>query len=157
MTFGGSLGRERRGHVAIELDGRQVRDLWRQPQGQRARARPDLEKAIGRLRLDRLHQPVGPRGLEEMLSEPLLRPDARPAAHHTSSSDSPRQYFSSISSISLLAHAEVVAELVDDRLGDAVADLVVVLARLLDRNLVDRDAIGKRVAIAPAALGSGVP
>ena len=53
----------------------------------------------------------------------------------------------------LFAHPEVVSELVDHRLGHAVADLLVVLARLLDRPLIDRDAVGERVAVAPAAFG----
>ena len=81
-------------HVAIDLDGGEVRDPWRQANGQRARARADLQKVVGGLRVDLLYQPIGPGGFEEMLTESLL------GLHdHTSSSDSPRQYFSSISSI----------------------------------------------------------
>ena len=45
------------------------------------------------------------------------------------------------------------AELVDDRFGDAVAYLVVIGARLLGGFLVDRNAIGQGVAVRPAALG----
>ena len=88
------------GHLAIQFDGGQVGDPWREAQRERAWAGTNLEETIGRLWRDRLDELVGPRRLEEVLSELLLRPDARLAPHHTSSSDSPRQYFSSISSIS---------------------------------------------------------
>ncbi len=142
-------------HLAVQLDGGQVGDERREPERERARARTDLEKAIGRLRGDRLHQPVCPRRLEEVLSEPLLRPDARGdrASHVVQRFTAPVLLFDFLDLV--FAHAEVVAELVDDGFGDAVADLVVVFAGLLDRNLVDRDAIRQRVAVAPAALGEG--
>src|SRR4051812_17063021 len=55
----------------------------------------------------------------------------------------------------VLAHSEVVSELVNHGFGDAVADLVLGLARLLSRLLVDRIAIRQIVAEAPAALGQG--
>src|SRR5690554_6759435 len=49
----------------------------------------------------------------------------------------------------LLAHPEVMTELVDDSLRDAIANLVLVLAGLLDRPLVDRNPIRQGVAVAP--------
>ena len=88
------------GHLAIQFDGGQVGDPWRKAQRKRAGAGTNLEETVGRLWRDRLDELVGPRGLEEVLSELFLGPDARLTPHHTSSSDSPRQYFSSISSIS---------------------------------------------------------
>ena len=90
---------QRRDHVAVELDGREPRDPRRQPQRQRAGAGPDLEEAIVGCGVDRRDELVRPRGLEEVLAETLSRPRTD-RHHHTSSSDSPRQYFSSISSIS---------------------------------------------------------
>ena len=53
----------------------------------------------------------------------------------------------------LLAHPEVMSELVNHGFRNAVADLFVVLARLFDGPLIDRDAIGQRVAVAPSAFG----
>src|SRR5205085_504284 len=49
----------------------------------------------------------------------------------------------------LFAHAEVVSEFVDHRLGDAVANLVLGSARRFDRPLIDRNAIGQCVAVSP--------
>ena len=51
-----------------------------------------------------------------------------------------------------LAQAEVVPELVDHRLGDADDDVLVVFAGFFDRLLVDRDAVGERVAVRPRAF-----
>src|SRR3954470_6798480 len=53
----------------------------------------------------------------------------------------------------VLAQPEVVAELVDDRLRDAVANLVVVAARFFGGLLVDRNAIRQIVAEGPRPLG----
>jgi hypothetical protein len=52
-----------------------------------------------------------------------------------------------------LAEAEVVADLVDERLADDGAHVVLVLAVLLDRALEDGDAVGQPVAVGPLALG----
>ena len=49
------------------------------------------------------------------------------------------------------------ADLVDDVLRDAVADLVLVIARLHNRSLVDRNPIGEVVAVPPTALGERRP
>src|SRR3954464_3333821 len=53
----------------------------------------------------------------------------------------------------IFVHAEVVAELVNHRLGDTAANLLVIGTRLLDRLLINGNAIRERVAIAPAAFG----
>ena len=96
MTFGGNPRPQHLDHGEVELDGRQPRDARRQPQRQRAGSGPDFDEAIVRLRVDGRDELVGPRGFEKVLTVPFL------GAHvsYTSSSDSPRQYFSSISSIS---------------------------------------------------------
>jgi hypothetical protein len=52
-----------------------------------------------------------------------------------------------------LAQTEVVAEFVDDGLGDAIAYFILVLACFFRRLLVDRDAVRQVVAERPAALG----
>ena len=52
-----------------------------------------------------------------------------------------------------LAQPEVVAELVDDRLGHALADIFLVFARLFDGQLVDRDSVRQRVSVVRVALG----
>ncbi len=124
--------RQRPGHVAIQFDGSQVGDPRREAQRECAWSRANLEKAIGQPRGDGLDEPVGPRGLEEMLSELLLRPDAclAVASHVVQRLTAPVLLFDFLNLF--FAHAEVMSELVDDGLGDAVADLVVVFARLLD-------------------------
>src|SRR3954471_20246874 len=53
----------------------------------------------------------------------------------------------------VLAQPEVVAELVDDRLRDAVANLVVIAARFFGGLLVDRNAVRQIVAERPRPLG----
>src|SRR3954469_20341373 len=53
----------------------------------------------------------------------------------------------------VLAQPEVVAELVDDGLRDAVSDLVVIAARFFGRLLVDRNAVRQVVAERPGSLG----
>ena len=72
--------------------------------GQRAAAGPDLDERLVRLRVDRANDLVDPRRLEKVLAEAFasrawhehLAPDSAPAGLVAS----PRQYFSSISSIS---------------------------------------------------------
>ena len=49
------------------------------------------------------------------------------------------------------------AELVNDRLGDALPDVFLVFAGLLDRQLIDGDAVRQRIAVVGIALGEGVP
>src|SRR5688572_2033856 len=51
-----------------------------------------------------------------------------------------------------LAEAEIVPDLVNQRLADDDANLVLVLAVFLDRALKERDAIGQRVAEPPGPL-----
>src|SRR5262245_50093321 len=53
----------------------------------------------------------------------------------------------------LLAHPEVVADLVNERLPDNGTDFVFVLAVLFNGLLEERDAIGKLIAVLPRALG----
>jgi hypothetical protein len=83
-------------HRGVDFDCRHLRNARREPHRQCAGPRPDFEKPIRGPRFDCRDHFVGPCGFQEMLAELLLRP----RLHHTSSSDSPRQYFSSISSIS---------------------------------------------------------
>lgn len=66
-------------------------DARRQPQRERTGTGTDLDETIGGAGSNRLDDLVGPRGLEEMLREALP---------YDCSIDSPRQNFSSISSIS---------------------------------------------------------
>jgi hypothetical protein len=79
------------GKVAIDFDRGQVLNPGRETQGQRPGSRTDLEKTIGGSGSDRLDDLFCPCGLEEVLAEPLS---------YACSIDSPRQNFSSISSIS---------------------------------------------------------
>jgi hypothetical protein len=77
--------------VSIDFDGRELRDARREPKRQRAGPGADLDEPIGWSRRNRVEDLVGPRRLEEVLREPLP---------YDCSIDSPRQNFSSISSIS---------------------------------------------------------
>src|SRR5471030_1812941 len=52
----------------------------------------------------------------------------------------------------VFAHAEVVADLVDERFADRCDEILLVLRVALVRALEDQHAIGQRVAVAPAAL-----
>src|SRR4051812_14965150 len=79
--------------IPIDLDRQQRTRALRQPYGQDTGPRPDLEEPIRRLRRDGGDDFVGPRRREEMLPEAA-------AGGHAFSIDSPRQNFSSISSIS---------------------------------------------------------
>src|SRR5947207_60588 len=53
----------------------------------------------------------------------------------------------------LFAEPEVVPDLVDQRLANAIAHIVLGLAILFDHRLEQRDAVRQRVAVAPRALG----
>src|SRR5438046_2520785 len=53
----------------------------------------------------------------------------------------------------LFAHAEVVADLVDERLADRDHQVVLVLGLALVGSLKEQDAVGQRVAVVPSALG----
>ena len=94
--------RQQRNHLGIELDRGDARHSRCQPQRQRSGAGADLEKSVVGFRVDCRNQLVRPCRLQKVLSVSFLRPhaDQGRTAGHTSSSDSPRQYFSSISSIS---------------------------------------------------------
>src|SRR5262252_4191694 len=53
----------------------------------------------------------------------------------------------------LLREAEVVPDLVDQRLPDRDDEIVLVFARVFDRTLEERDLVGQAVAIGPLPLG----
>jgi hypothetical protein len=91
VRIGWKLRPELRREIPIDLDRRQLADARCQPQRERTGARTDLDETIARGGSNRVDDLVGPRGLEEMLREALP---------YDCSIDSPRQNFSSISSIS---------------------------------------------------------
>ena len=132
------LWNERRSQITIDFDGGQVRDAGSQPQCQRARTGADLQETILGLGTDRLHKLVSPGGLEEVLPESLPRTHRSVVVQRVAA---PVLLFDLLDL--LLTHPEVVAELVDHRLGDAVANLFVVFAGLENRASIDRDAIGQ--------------
>jgi hypothetical protein len=82
--------------VAIDLDSREVPDARGEAERERARTRTDLEESVVRDRRDCPDDLVGPGGSQKMLPEP----SSRRGAPYACSIDSPRQNFSSISSIS---------------------------------------------------------
>ena len=78
------------GEVAVDFVGRDRLRARRERPGERAGAGTDFEECLVGFRVDRAHDFLDPRRLEEVLAVALARSHA----------SSPRQYFSSISSIS---------------------------------------------------------
>ena len=91
---GGERRRQPIRQIAIDFDRRQLADARGQPQREDSMSGADLEEPIAGGRIDGLDDLVGPDRLEEVLPEALAR------ATYAFSIDSPRQNFSSISSIS---------------------------------------------------------
>src|SRR5262249_13601176 len=83
-------GSEIRGEVAVDFKRGDGLHPGGERAGERPGARANLDERVVGLRIDRANDLVDPRRLEEVLAE-------APAGPHVSS---PRQYFSSISSIS---------------------------------------------------------
>jgi hypothetical protein len=86
-----------RHQIAIDFNRNQARHAGGEASCERARTRTDFNKSIGRRWRDRVDDLVGPRGFQKMLAEALAY--GRPP-RYACSIDSPRQNFSSISSIS---------------------------------------------------------
>ena len=137
--------RKRRSEVAIDFDGD---DACRPapPAGAVSAPRPgpisrNVSSAVGRER--RAISLRDPGRLEEVLAESLPRPrETGPiAVLDPSSSVRPERFAAPVALLDLLdlllAQAEVVADLVNQRLADHGAHLVLVLAVLFDRSLED--------------------
>ncbi len=122
---------ERRRQIAIDLDRQQPIDLRRERHRDRAAARTDLDHPSVLQRLDRRHQLGDPGGLEKMLREALAGP------HHGLCLIVDR-LSAPVALLDLhdlfFAQAEVVAQLVNQRLADRDDDLVLVAVGVfLDR------------------------
>lgn len=90
---------QRLNHLAVELDRCDAGYLGREPQRQRPGAGSNLDEALAWFGLNCADELVSPRGFEKMLAVLLFRAKKVRTNGYTSSRDSPRQYFSSISSI----------------------------------------------------------
>ena len=89
------LAAQSRREVQVDLDGEDRFRARCQTRGENSGARPDFDEAIIRPRRDCFDDFVSPARRQEVLTETLARP-----MRHAFSIDSPRQNFSSISSIS---------------------------------------------------------